>query len=161
MAQYESMVFNPYDDSLTLEENKARNAVITKDIMDTLSAAVHAATAPLTISVTGKPGINADGQVLESDNEKKITINVWQPEYHSIDIPLGNWNSSTKSYTASVENIKPNSNVTLLEADSMTDAQLLALFDAELNVTLGDGTITFTCTGEVPTVNLSLVVKVE
>ena len=160
MAQYESLVFNSYDDNLTLEENKERNAVITKEIMDTLSAAVHAATAPIEITVTGEAGATANGSVLESDTKKSITITVPQPKWHEITIASSDWDSSAKTATVSISGISGSSHVTLSD-ESCTDDQATALWDADLDATLGDGAITFTCSGTIPTVDIPLIIKVE
>ena len=79
-------------------------------------------------------------------------------EYTTVTIEPGDW--SDNSCTKSVEGVTAGSVVTLLEPDNMSDEQALALFDADLQASLGTGSITFTCGGTVPEIAITLVVKV-
>lgn len=118
MAQYTSPEFNSYDDNMTLEENKERNAVVTKDIMVNIGKALERATAGTNISVV--TGDTPGGNVVEAeDGTKNINITV----------PVG---KSGSSVHASTEAIEEDATVAI---DTLSNASSIAVNDIVIDAT--------------------------
>ena len=97
MGQYTKIEFNEYDESLSLEANKERHAVVTKDVMNEISEYLSKATAPWTVNISSSSSGEMSGSVTEQeDGKKQLTIKIPEqskPTYNTITIPIKKRNS--------------------------------------------------------------------